>query len=498
MPVGARSLTKQQQQHGDHGAGGLSITRRRPDARRAPAAGQSRRRRHRRGPATARATETVLAPVIDWASQPVRANETVLLLGGPFAATSALTVGGLVHGDAVVAPLQPSQASVKFVLPAGEPLSQWRVAVDGGAPHVLNGPQPWWVGGDKRQRASAGGFVRVFGSCVHVQSDAAAEVAAELRARKAALAAVLEDDDADAESPATLAALKRLGAARRAHQAAAAASASVLRLTPTASDAAPIIVASDAANSTGWAAWFVLPGSVAPGEYSVAIANGLDATNFVSLGSFGSYVGPGEESNVSTVTIDSPAAEARRQPWKHPSAKVFNVTAFGPHGLPGCGGKNAEHGACPLDPSSGKPVASAMYWANATEPIAKALAAAGAAGGGTVFFPRGTYFINSSFGFDVPWGVKLEGEGKELVSLIFTETYSVCSSQCSSSTDACPSSRWQCTSSRRPGSPFSGATALFRGPTTGSGAWAVSDLTVYMTTYLFRGMNVSYESFNFP
>lgn len=49
-----------------------------------------------------------------------------------------------------------------------------------------------------------------------------------------------------------------------------------------------------------------------------------------------------------------------------------------------------------------------MYWANASVAIEKALAAAGEAGGGTVYFPRGTYFINSTFGFDVPWNVKLE------------------------------------------------------------------------------------------
>ena len=223
-------------------------------------------------------------PAIDWASQPARANETVLLLGGPFTSASTLTVGGKL---ASVAPLQPSEASVKFVVPPGQALAQWPVAVDGGAPYMLNGPQPWWVGGDKRQYASAGGFVRVFGSCVHVQGDAAVEAAAELQAAKAALSAAL-DDDTDAESPTMMAALKRLGAARREHATAATASASVLLLTPTAGNAAPITVKSDAANSTRWAAWFPLPSSVAPGEYSVAVANGLDAANFVALGAFGS------------------------------------------------------------------------------------------------------------------------------------------------------------------------------------------------------------------
>ena len=224
---------------------------------------------------------------------------------------------------------------------------------------------------------------------------------------------------------------------------------------------------SDSANSTRWAAWFALPTSVEPGEYQVALANGLDPTHFVPLGAFGSYVGPDAASNATTINVTGAAEEARRQPWKHPAAKVFDVTSYGPHGLPGCGGSNAERGACPLDPKTGRAVASSLYWANASVAIAKALAAAGAAGGGTVYFPRGTYFVNSSYGFDVPWGVKLEGEGKGLVSLIFSETYGVSSHS----------------SDRSPGSPFSGATALFRGPTAGSGGWAISDLTVYMTAF---------------
>ena len=189
-------------------------------------------------------------PVIDWASQPVRANETVLLLGGPFTPATVLALGGS-NGTAVVAPLQPSEASLKFVVPPGEPLAQWPVTVDGGAAYMLNGPQPWWVGGDKRQFASPGGFARVFGSCVHVQSDAAAAAAAGLRAAKDAFAAALGDDaTGDAESAATLTALRRLGAARREHAAAAAASASVLRLTPTSGSVAPPSFFQFAANNS--------------------------------------------------------------------------------------------------------------------------------------------------------------------------------------------------------------------------------------------------------
>ena len=62
----------------------------------------------------------------------------------------------------------------------------------------------------------------------------------------------------------------------------------------------------------------------------------------------------------------------------------------------------------------------------------------------------------------------MQGEGKDLVEIIFSETYGVCSkSSCKA----------------RPGGEGSGAIALFRGPETGNGAWSVADLTVYVTAY---------------
>jgi hypothetical protein len=139
------------------------------------------------------------------------------------------------------------------------------------------------------------------------------------------------------------------------------------------------------------------------------------------------------------------APTAAQRPWERPGAKTFNVLDFGPHGLPNM---------------------TTNTWVNASSSIAKALAAAEAAGGGTVFLARGTYFINSTWGFEIPWGVRLMGEGKELVELIFAETYGVST-----------------TGPVKPDSPGSGAIALFRAPETGSGAWAISDLTAYVTAY---------------
>ena len=74
-------------------------------------------------------------PVIDWASQPVSANQTVLLLGGPFSASSEIALSAPSESNrtvtAAVRPQQPSAGSVKFSIPGGLPLAQWRVSVLG-------------------------------------------------------------------------------------------------------------------------------------------------------------------------------------------------------------------------------------------------------------------------------------------------------------------------------------------------------------------------------
>lgn len=121
---------------------------------------------------------------------------------------------------------------------------------------------------------------------------------------------------------------------------------------------------------------------------------------------------------------------------------MFNVADYGAFGLPNL---------------------TTNQWANASLAVEKAIDAAAAAGGGTVYFKRGTYFLNTTVGFTVPWGVRLQGEGKELVELIFSETYSV--------SDSGPA---------KPYGAGSGPLAMFRGPETGTGAWAISDLTVYV------------------
>lgn len=321
------------------------------------------------------------------------------------------------------------------MLPEEGEEGQWSVQVVGGAnAYTLNAPEPWWAQGDKQKTATPGGYVRVFGSAVLFETSALIAARRALATATSDVAQLVqgvgEDGAAATSMGAAEAALGRLAIARHQYRILAAATGSQLRLTVVGKP--PVMIAATAESTTKWSAWFDLPTSIAPGTYTVEIANGLAPDHFVQMSSF---VSPSEPT-VSTVTVT-----IALKPWERADSKVFKVSDFGPFGLP-----NLQN---------------VSEWTNASVAIEKAIAAAGAAGGGTVFFERGTYFVNSTWGFDIPWGVKLAGEGKELVQLIFAETYSV--------SDAGPI---------KPNGPGSGALALFRGPEVDSGAWAISDLTV--------------------
>lgn len=329
------------------------------------------------------AASAATPPALDWASQPISPNETVLLLGGPFTATSVVLLTttptsrpslGAGETATAVPVLQPSSGSVKFVVPANLSQAQWDVVVDGSAPYTLNGPQPWWIGGDLRQVATPGGYMRVFGSCVHFERGDVAGAQQRVSAASASLAAAFDRGEGMSS---LMARVQEMDDANRALKAANDASSSILRLrgaTGTASASLPtVLIKSDAENSTGWSAWFPVPASVAPGTYTVEVANQLNPDNFVALGRFGSYQSP-LQPNVTTIDVigtgglrtgtlraaaaASAAADvndaaadadvdnawgaaetvATRHPWKAKDSKIFDVTDYGPFGLPGCGG----------------------------------------------------------------------------------------------------------------------------------------------------------------
>ncbi len=129
----------------------------------------------------------VAAPVVTWHSDPVAPDEVVVVRGGDFGAAPTVLVGRLrddlesmaagelwarVADPQAVTPLQVSNHSLKFVLPAGLKPGQFAYRVQNGAelsaPRVLNAPDVWWLQGDRGEGAAPGGWVRLFGKCLNL------------------------------------------------------------------------------------------------------------------------------------------------------------------------------------------------------------------------------------------------------------------------------------------------------------------------------------------
>ena len=94
-----------------------------------------------------------------------------------------------------------------------------------------------------------------------------------------------------------------------------------------------------------------------------------------------------------------------------------------------------------------------MNTLDATAGLSAALMAARSHGGGTIYFPRGTYFLEGSF--EIPTNTYLKGAGTSLVTLFWAEA----------------------NSTHHP-------SVLFEGdPSAETITWGISDLTIYATAY---------------
>jgi hypothetical protein len=108
------------------------------------------------------------APVVIWASDPVRPGETVVVRGDAFGRKAKVEVSISDQGDWKQAEvLQQTERTLKFVLPKELPASlvSYRIQVDGSFSEVrkLNAPQVWWIQGDQVESATPGGWIRLFG-----------------------------------------------------------------------------------------------------------------------------------------------------------------------------------------------------------------------------------------------------------------------------------------------------------------------------------------------
>jgi hypothetical protein len=129
------------------------------------------------------------APAIAWGSDPVKPNETIMLMGAGLG-SGAAELGRLpdaalpdktqaldmtVEGWQAIRPLQASPLCAKFVVPAS-----WKTGIyacrfrNGDAVSntiLLNAPDPWWMLGDQGETASPGGWLRIFGKCLSLDKE---------------------------------------------------------------------------------------------------------------------------------------------------------------------------------------------------------------------------------------------------------------------------------------------------------------------------------------
>lgn len=108
------------------------------------------------------------APVVIWASDPVRPGETVVVRGDAFGRKAKVEVSISGQGEWKQAEvLQQTERTLKFVLPKELPADvvSYRIQVDGSFSEVrkLNAPQVWWIQGDQVESATPGGWIRLFG-----------------------------------------------------------------------------------------------------------------------------------------------------------------------------------------------------------------------------------------------------------------------------------------------------------------------------------------------
>ena len=110
-------------------------------------------------------------PVVIWASDPVRAGESVVVRGDGFGGNPKVEVSLSKNGKPTdwesAEVLQKNFTTLKFALPTtiGDGMVRFRISdgKDTSHPTLLNAPKVWWMQGDETENATPGGWLRLFG-----------------------------------------------------------------------------------------------------------------------------------------------------------------------------------------------------------------------------------------------------------------------------------------------------------------------------------------------
>ena len=344
-------------------------------------------------------TTAARAPVLLWSSSPVLPNETLMVHGNGWGMDPTVFIRALSSPSSKpvqVSTLQSTLETVMFVVPAHFPVDAYEVIIEGaGGPSnalIANAPELWWVQGDGGEVGTPGGWLRAFGRTLSLSAEAASagragrgmDVALFQLAERLGAAARrgdwVEAARITTEQGVLLEQVAQSDRRSLASKNSLASLSSTLTLAPVDGGANLTIPASG--NLSCWAARFEIPSSALPGEYFVTISNGA-ASGF--LDEFYSQHQP----RVQTVRIVVAAALA----WPE---REFDVTQ-----TYGCT-QSVDNTSSPVD---------------CTEAVSKAIAAAGAAGGGVVKFGLGRYYIKAPL--LLPHNVRLVGAGMGKTALYF-------------------------------------------------------------------------------
>ncbi|MHB8997408.1 MAG: hypothetical protein ACYC63_19355 [Armatimonadota bacterium] len=130
------------------------------------------------------AVPVLAAPVITWVSDPVRPDETVVLLSEGCSENAVVEMARvedalwgtpMANAPAVpkwisVKPLQASRQCVKAVVPPAFKAGVFALRLREGGEFsqiaYANAPEVWWAQGDEGQRCTPGGWLRAFGRCL--------------------------------------------------------------------------------------------------------------------------------------------------------------------------------------------------------------------------------------------------------------------------------------------------------------------------------------------
>ena len=347
-------------------------------------------------------SEKLLPPVLFWSNSPVVPGETLLLAKAgacplPCMVTLSPVGGasddGFAPDSVFLTPAQVNNASIMVLLPTGLPLGAYSVTAAGSAPMIVNAPELWWTNGDAGNTSTPGGWLRVFGNGISLAGntssapydDTSLRIRAKARAEAMRLAAMRGDF-----AEITVLAAEQLAEAQSAVQRSASVNRPYLVLTDAVSG--KLIAPITAHNFSTVEAMFLLPANtgIDVGEYSVKVSNGYATTGL------NAFISP-ERPHQRTITVVSQASVR------------FDPTRFVVSDYNGCTGGVGSHNTTT---PPGKPI-------NCSAALKAALHAAGANGGGTVFFGPGRWFVDSPV--LLPHGVLLKGAGMGLTTIFLSE-----------------------------------------------------------------------------